>query len=256
MSSSSMPLVGDSYGSVPSSPTRQRDGRRVVSENEASVSAASDVALQLDVEVTAHNYRPRRDDIYLTAAQQLITLHGDMSCDCPQIGVTSLSRRRGVSTVSRRLAVAAADLLAQPVLFGEVRRDRRPITRTSGQAAATFNSRLLPTDHPYIQTWETSPLTCLATEPESRERLITQLKDWRSDFSLSLFDLPVVEQLALAGPLLDHLDSVVLVVQPEVDRRDELVRTREQLRRLGLTISAVILNKQRRYLPQWLLRWL
>lgn len=255
MSSSSIPLVGDSYTPPATSPTRPRDGRRG-GDGAAVVSTDSDVALQLDVEVTAHNYRPRRDDIYLSAAQQLITLHSDMACVCPQIGVTSLSRKRGVSTVSRRLAVAAADLLAQPVLFGEVRRDRRPITRTLGQAGATFSNRLLPTDHPYIQTWETSPLTCLATEPESRERLVTQLKNWRSDFSLSLFDLPVIEHLALAGPLLEHLDSVVLIVQPEADRRDDLIRAREQIRRLGLSISAVILNKQRRYLPQWLLHWL
>jgi Mrp family chromosome partitioning ATPase len=50
------------------------------------------------------------------------------------------------------------------------------------------------------------------------------------------------------------IDGVIFVVEAERERREVVARDLESIRRAGLRVFGIVLNKRKRYIPGWLYR--
>ncbi|RIK85375.1 MAG: hypothetical protein DCC67_03935 [Planctomycetota bacterium] len=90
-------------------------------------------------------------------------------------------------------------------------------------------------------TWETGVVDGLIAEAAA-------------DHSLVLFDLPAADCLQQFLMVAQRLDQALLVVRAERSRGPQVERAANCLLDDGVPLSGVILNGQRSYGPQWLLR--
>jgi Mrp family chromosome partitioning ATPase len=75
-------------------------------------------------------------------------------------------------------------------------------------------------------------------------------------FDLVVFDLPAAGEASFALRLAGLLDGVLLVIEAERVRGEVAQRVQEALRRSQSAVLGAVLNKRRRYVPEWLYRTL
>lgn len=90
------------------------------------------------------------------------------------------------------------------------------------------------------------------TELLSNEDLQAWLRRLRSAYDYTFFDLPPIN-LGLQ-PLTSRLDGVVVVVAAPCTDREAVRRAVDHLQVSGIPVLGTVLNKRRRYIPDWLYR--
>jgi Mrp family chromosome partitioning ATPase len=80
------------------------------------------------------------------------------------------------------------------------------------------------------------------------------VKTLRSTFTYTLLDCPSLSDSSEAPFLAPHLDGVVLVVEADRTRRDQILRAQQTIELAGGKLLAMVLNKRRHMVPEWLYR--
>ncbi|HYW72260.1 MAG TPA: hypothetical protein VE961_14585 [Pyrinomonadaceae bacterium] len=78
----------------------------------------------------------------------------------------------------------------------------------------------------------------------------------RSTFSHVLLDCPPISDSPEAPFLASQVDGVVLVVEADHTKRDQILRARHALEMAGGSLLGMVLNKRRHVVPGWLYRML
>lgn len=79
---------------------------------------------------------------------------------------------------------------------------------------------------------------------------------WRQDYDLVLLDVPPASESVCTELLCSICDGVVLVVEAEHARSKELERVIERIKVQKGRILGAVINKQRRYIPEFIQRFL
>lgn len=182
------------------------------------------------------------------------------------VGVTSCSRREGVSVVAGNLAVCAADLYDGRVLLLDANLRNASVARRFGvdQSPGLYDCLtgelavqecIAGTAHSNLFVL---PAGLGATPPPhcSDERATALFGNLRQDFALIIFDLPPaaeMDEMILASRLVDGL---LLVLESERIRRHVAQRVVRQLEQIDARLLGVVLNKRKNHIPEWLYRWL
>jgi Mrp family chromosome partitioning ATPase len=82
------------------------------------------------------------------------------------------------------------------------------------------------------------------------------LGEVEGDFDITLFDAPPLMEGPDTIVALGEVPRLVLVVQAARTSYEVLNRVKAELESKNVTIVGTILNKQKRYIPGWLYRWL
>ena len=181
------------------------------------------------------------------------------------LGLTSCFRREGVSTVAAQMAVEAAATGRHRVLLV----DANPafpsahrlfkVKRAPGLADCLASARE-PAD--CVRRTGDGRLAILPAgkprkadlglrDTEAVEQLVKSLK---ADYDLVIFDMPPVGQQGPAIRLAGLLDGVVLIVEAQRVQANVAEGITRQLSRANVQLLGAILNKQVRYVPEWLRR--
>jgi MinD-like ATPase involved in chromosome partitioning or flagellar assembly len=75
-------------------------------------------------------------------------------------------------------------------------------------------------------------------------------------FAYTLIDCPALRLSAEAQMLAPEVDGVVLVVEADKTKRTEILRAREAIEMANGKLTALVLNKRRHVVPNWLYRML
>jgi Mrp family chromosome partitioning ATPase len=183
------------------------------------------------------------------------------------IGVTSCARGAGVSTVAFNIAVAAARADFGPVLLVDA-----DITKQANRRLISESPALGLVD---VLAGEVDPMECIVHLPienlsvvvgrgEARHGELTFdpfkaaecLSEYRNHFRLVIVDIPAPTELNGSVYLAGKLDGVVLVVESELSDGRVALRTKQQLVDASANLLGVVINKQRKHLPNWLYRLL
>ncbi len=181
------------------------------------------------------------------------------------LGLTSCSRREGVSTVAARLALTAAEADAGPILLVDANlanpavHEAFDVDQSPGLAEAALNPAILPT---CLQPSGFDNLELLtAGEPAGKlpgafdiGAMGQLMEAIGREYALVVFDLPPAGQQSSALRLAGLLDAVVMVVEAERVHHDVARRAKQLLERAGARVCGAVLNKRRSYVPRWLRR--
>jgi len=74
----------------------------------------------------------------------------------------------------------------------------------------------------------------------------------RSTFSHTLLDCPPISDSSEAPFLASQVDGVVLVVEADLTKRDQILRARHVIEMGGGKLVGMVLNKRRHLVPEWL----
>lgn len=182
------------------------------------------------------------------------------------LGVTSCRSGEGVSTVAASLAVTAASSGHGPVLLVDANLERPTVYRLVGVKPAPGLAEALQGSpaEPILQPSAVPGLTVLAagaveTRPAravAATAFAQLLQSLKNDFALVVVDMAPADRGSMAIQLAAGLDGVLLVVEAERVRGEEIRQCKDALVRARASLLGVVLNKKRRHLPASLERWL
>ena len=178
---------------------------------------------------------------------------GSMGCEF-SIGVTSLDRGAGRSTVSFNLASSLAALKRTNGLLVEADFGKHFVTRRLGFSRSPGLSELLLGVAEIQESVFQTPLSDLSvmgcgrkSDQEALELpfdlLPNLINDKLQDFGFLVFDLPLANHLTTCHSILPHLDGVILAVESSRIDHNEIDRFRKQVEANGVEIIGVVLNK-------------
>lgn len=182
------------------------------------------------------------------------------------LGITSCNRGEGVSTVAAQLSMAAA-FTGMRVLLVDFSWKHPAVHQLFNVPCSPGASDVLALDGPndnLIQPSHISNLDLLTAgtqagnlNPErSFEKIRSLIDSLRSNYDLTIFDLPEATKAGTSLALASVLDGVVFVVEAERVRWEVASRVQELLLRSGANVLGVVLNKRRFHIPNWLYRTL
>ena len=170
------------------------------------------------------------------------------------IGVTSLIRGAGKSTVSFNLAAAMTSLSRSKILLVESDFGKHYVTRRLGYSRAPGLSELLLGVAELEESIFPTPMADLSilgcgrkTDQEALELpfdLLPHLMNEKlNEYGFMIFDLPLANHLTACHSIAPHLDGIILTVESnQIDQR-QISRFRKQLESHGVEIIGVVLNK-------------
>lgn len=169
------------------------------------------------------------------------------------VGITSVNRRVGRSTVAFNLASALTKVLRDDVLLVEADFGKHFISRRLGKAGIMGLSDLMLADGDPNECILPTPLGDLwvlgsgsVGERDSVELpfdSIASIVSKLDDFGCMVFDLPVADDLSSCFSLAPKLDGVVLVVDAaQMDHR-HIIRVRKQLESYDVDVIGMAINK-------------
>jgi len=178
---------------------------------------------------------------------------GPIGCEF-SIGVTSLERRSGRSTVSFNLASALATLRRAHGLLVEADFGKHFITRRLGFSRSPGLSELLLGVADIEESVFETPLSDLSVMGCGRKSvqealelpfdlLPNMIEEKLQNFGFLVFDLPLANHLTTCHSILPHLDGVILAVESSHIDHNEIDRFRKQVEANGVEIIGVVLNK-------------
>ena len=178
---------------------------------------------------------------------------GTTGCEY-SIGVTSLTRGSGRSTVSFNLASALGALKRTNGLLIEADFGKHFVTRRLGFSRSPGLCELLLGVTEIEETIFETPLSDLSlmgcgrkSEQESLELpfdlLPNLIHEKLSNFGFLVFDLPLANHLTACHSIVPHLDGVILAVESSHIDHNEIDRFRRQVEAHGVDIIGVVLNK-------------
>ena len=170
------------------------------------------------------------------------------------IGVTSLERGVGSSTVSFNLACSLASLCRTQALLVEADFGHSFVAKRLGHGKAFGLSELLAgeaTEHETIFATPISDVSVIGCgkkiEHEALELpfdgLGPMLKETFAEYSYSVFDLPLASDLTACHSIIPHLDGVILTVDSNYIDQRRVARFKRQVEGYGVPVLGVVLNK-------------
>lgn len=183
------------------------------------------------------------------------------------LGLVGCEPRTGASTIAANLAVCASEVGLGPVLLVEADVERPRIRKhwrlPSGPGLAELALGIAscseciydgPAPGLHVVPAAEGPSRCVVGWDAAVVDAF--LAEVAADHNLVLFDLPAAERMNHSLLLARRLDQVLLVVRAERTRGPHAKRVAERLREDGVPLGGVVLNRQRRYVPRWLSRWI
>ncbi len=108
-----------------------------------------------------------------------------------------------------------------------------------------FDGRLARTHHAQADAWQREP-----------EFGLERLQAFGSEFDYTLIDCPALKASYEAAMLAPIVDGVVLVVEADRTKRDQIRRAQQTIGMSNGKLLGLVLNKRRYLVPQWLYRML
>lgn len=172
-----------------------------------------------------------------------------------KIGVTSLKRGAGRSTVAFNLAAALTRIAPEPVLLVESDFGRHFVARRLGVAGSLGLSDII--------CGEADPTRCIIDSPNEKfsvmpcgrvsdqdslelpfERMEHIFSSNFERFGFLIFDLPVANNLSACHSIVPHLDAVILTVDANSIDREQLERTKQRFADCGTELLGVVVNRK------------
>ena len=180
------------------------------------------------------------------------------------VGFTSCRRRAGVSTVAANVAIRAADLHSGPVLLVEAnttrprQRQRFRLRRGPGLVDVlctqlTLDSAAAETRVPGLSLLFPGRGSSQAPVAVTRDAVEQFVQELREHYVLVVFDFPSGDALSSWTPLVQEMDSLLLVVDSEKTTRREIQDLQRQCTVDNVAVTGAVLNRYRTYTP-WFLR--
>ena len=179
------------------------------------------------------------------------------------LGITSSARGAGVSTVAFNVAVAAAQADIGPVLLVDAditkKVNRRLIRVLPGFGLADAMANAVDPMDCVVNT-PIESLSIVAGRGKTKHDHLTfdpfkaaeLLGEFKCNFKLVIVDFPAPTELNGSIYLAGKLDGVVLVIESELSDGRIALRTKQQLVEANANLLGVVLNKQRKHVPNWL----
>ena len=170
------------------------------------------------------------------------------------IGVTSLERGVGSSTVSFNLTCALASLCRTRTLLVESDFGHPFIAARLGHAKAPGLSELLAgetTEHESVFATPIADVSVVGcgqkTENEALELpfdgLEPILKDTFAEYAYTVFDLPLASDLTACHSIAPYMDGVILTVDSNFIDQRRVTRFKKQIEAYGVPVLGIVLNK-------------
>jgi len=172
------------------------------------------------------------------------------------IAFTSANPGAGVSHVVKKLAAQLAAQTREPTAVVEAERltSLRPADLNDLRARCARTNidqlwmlRKSANGNGHHAAAETAPYSEMAGGVDCVQKL-------RSTFSHTLLDCPSINGSSEAPFLASQVDGVVLVVEADLTKRDQILRARQAIEMAGGKVVAMVLNKRRHLVPGWLYR--
>ncbi len=178
------------------------------------------------------------------------------SLDGITVGVTSLYKGAGKSTVAFNLASALTSVNRTRVLLVESDFGNPYLSRKLGIGGQPGLTEVLTGSVDPKEATHATPMEdlflmgCgLASDQDSLElpfELLPAMIDERNDdFGFTIFDLPLANHLSACHSVSQHLDGVILTVESSQLDRQQIQRFRSQMENFGTEIIGVVINKAR-----------
>lgn len=172
----------------------------------------------------------------------------------PVIGVTSLERGAGTSTVSFNLACALASLSKANTLLVESDFGRHYVTRRLGHSRAPGLAEMLLDVATPEETIFATPIANVSvmgcgTKSDQEalelpfESLSPILNETLTDYQYTIFDLPLASELSACHSIGPHLDGIILTVESNLIDQRRITRFRKKVENYGGEVIGIVLNK-------------
>lgn len=180
------------------------------------------------------------------------------------VGITSCSRREGVSVIAGNLAVCASDVYAGRVLLIDANpRNASVASRFGVKQSLGLNDCLTgevavreciaSTSHENLYVLPAGSPTSLKKRTFD-ERAALLFRELRQDFELIVLDLPPtgeMDESLLASQL---VDGFLLVLEADRVRKHVAQRAKQRFEQDHAKLLGVVLNKRKNHIPEWLYR--
>jgi hypothetical protein len=172
------------------------------------------------------------------------------------IAFTSANAGAGVSHVVRKLAAQLAAQTREPTAIVEAERlttlQANDLIDLRGKCARTNVDQLWMLRKATNGNGHQPPAPAVSEMAGGFDGV----QKLRSTFSHTLLDCPPINESHEAPLLASHVDGVVLVVEADQTKRDQILRARQAIEMAGGTLMGMVLNKRRHLVPGWLYRML
>lgn len=172
-----------------------------------------------------------------------------------KVAVTSRYRGEGVTMVASNLAVALTGHENDPILYLDLNIGHRDVFDTGpgpglGEILATGRITQQSLRKTSIKNLFALPSHDLEHDLSNYPGLEGVLKQLESHFKYIVLDVPSFEKSLNTAIMVSGMsDGVVLVIESERVRSEVAQQTKAQLTRCKANILGVVLNKQKRYIP-------
>ena len=171
------------------------------------------------------------------------------------IGVTSMSRGAGNSTVAYNLAVALTSVARSKVLLVESNFGRHFITRRLGHSRQMGLSELITGVTEMSEIVSETPIRDLevigcgqVAEQVALELPFDELPSVMNrnfiDYGYTIFDLPTASHLSACYSIAPALDCIILTVEANHIDHKLISRFRNSMQSFGVSIVGMVINKQ------------
>ena len=171
-----------------------------------------------------------------------------------KIGITSVKRRAGRSTVAFNLAAALTRIENAPTLLVESDFGRHHIARRLGIAGGSGLSDLMTGNAELADCVTDTPIERFSVMSSGRvseqeslelpfERLQSILESDFQRFGCILFDLPIANDLTSCYSIVPHLDGVILTLDASVTERQQVEKAKQRLAACGTELIGAVLNR-------------
>jgi MinD-like ATPase involved in chromosome partitioning or flagellar assembly len=171
------------------------------------------------------------------------------------VGVTSIGRGSGNSTVTYNLAVAMTSVARSKVLLVESDFGRHFITRRLGNARKLGLSEMLTGVAELEETVCDTPIRNLDAIGcgQINEQIALELpfdelplliNNSFSEYGYAFFDLPVASNLTACYSIVPSLDGVILNVEANQIDQKQISRFRSSMQGLNVPVIGMVINKQ------------
>ena len=170
------------------------------------------------------------------------------------IAFTSANAGAGVSHVVRKLAAQLAGQTHQPTAIVEA--ERLVGLRTHDLHDLRNKCARTNIDQLWMLRKSSNGNGQHPTAPQASETSVgfDCVQQLRSTFSHTLLDCPPINHSLEVPFLASHVDGVVLVVEADQTKREQILRARQAIEMAGGSLLGMVLNKRRHLVPDWLYR--
>ena len=208
----------------------------------------------------AYNIPKRRGSQYVDLLLQRIQKLEGLD-NSPIIGVTSPSKRQGVSTVATNLAIRAADHFRDSVLLVDCNYVNQRTSRVYRCTGEGFGECVLGNKNieQCARNTNIPNLNVLGTGKAKIARQIVVdgdvignfFKAIRSSYRYSVLDLPVVGAPSSIDGMLQYMDGIFIVASYGT-RKSELKELQDTIVDLGGRVLGIVMTGDESRVPRWL----